>query len=64
MKKPNSIQFVLSAKKMEKYIQEQVKALEISKNHPWITKDTKFKFTFTVIFKSGYFMRDLEYRGV
>ena len=91
MKKPNSIQFVLSAKKiisvnalygakltysgarpiatlykkaeakkMEKYIQEQVKALEISKNHPWITKDTKFKFTFTVIFKSGYFMRDLD----
>lgn len=91
MKKPNSLQFVLSAKKiisvnalygakltysgarpiatmykkseakmMENYIKEQVKALDLPTNHPWITKDTKFKFTFTVIFKSGYFMRDLD----
>lgn len=91
MKKPNSIQFVLSAKKilsvnalygaklmysgnrpvatmykksdakkMEEYIKEQVKALDIPNNHPWVNKDTKFKFTFTAIFKSGYFMRDLD----
>lgn len=91
MKKPNSLQFVLSAKKiisvnalygakltysgtrpvatlykkseakkMENYIKEQVKALDIPKNHPWVNKDTKFKFTFTVIFKNGYFMRDLK----
>ena len=91
MKKPNSLQFILSAKKiisvnalygakltysgvrpvaslykkaeakkMEKYIQEQVKNLDLPNNHPWVTKDTKFKFTFTVIFKSGYFMRDLD----
>lgn len=91
MKKPNSLQFVLSAKKiisvnalygakltysgarpiasmykkaeakmMEKYIQEQVKNLDLPNNYPWVTKDTKFKFTFTVIFKSGYFMRDLD----
>lgn len=91
MKKPNSIQFILSAKKiisvnalygakliykgtrpaatmykkseakkMEDYIKEQVKALDIPNNHPWINKNTKFKFTFTVIFKSGYFMRDLD----
>lgn len=91
MKKPRSLQFVLSAKKiisvnalygakltysgsrpiatmykkseakqMEAYIREQVKALDIPKNHPWVTKDTKFRFTFTVIFKSGYFMRDLD----
>ena len=88
MKKPNSIQFVLSAKKilsvnalygakltysgtrpiatmykkaeakqMESYIKDQVKAMEIPE---WMKEDTKFKFTFTVIFKSGFFMRDLD----
>lgn len=48
------------AKKMEEYIKEQVRALNIPVNYPWVKKDTKFKFTFTVIFKSGYFLRDLD----
>lgn len=48
------------AKKMEEYIKEQVKALDIPNNYPWIGRDTRFKFTFTVIFKSGFYMRDLD----
>lgn len=91
MKRPNNIQFVLSAEKilsvnalygakltysggrpiatmykkgdakqMEDYIKEQVRALDIKNNYPWVTKNTKFKFIFTVIFKSGFYRRDLD----
>ncbi len=49
-----------SARKMEEYIKEQVKSLDIPKNHPWVNKSTLFKLNFTVIFRSGFLMRDLD----
>lgn len=48
------------ARKMEEYIREQVKILDIPNKHPWINEKTLFKLNFTVIFKSGYLRRDLD----
>ena len=48
------------AKMTETYIKEQVESLDIPNNYPWITKDTLFRMTIKVVFKSGIFMRDLD----
>ena len=48
------------AKMTETYIREQVESLGIEKNYPWITKDTLFRMTIKVVFKTGIFMRDLD----
>lgn len=48
------------AKNVEAYIGEQIKALNIPTNYPWITKDTLFSYSINVIFKSGYLSRDLD----
>jgi Holliday junction resolvase RusA-like endonuclease len=48
------------ARKMEEYIKEQVRILDIPNKHLWINKKTLFKLNFTVIFKSGYLLRDLD----
>lgn len=48
------------AKKMEEYIKEQVRLLDLPNNHTWINKKTLFKLNFTVIFKNGFLLRDLD----
>lgn len=48
------------AKNVESWIGEQIRALDISKNYPWITKDTLFSYSINVIFKNGYLSRDLD----
>lgn len=48
------------AKKTEEYIKEQIRALDVSNNFPWITKDTKFKMTIKIVFSSGFLLRDLD----
>lgn len=48
------------AKQVEDYIKEQVRLLDIQKNYPWVTKDTLFRLTITVVFKSGILLRDLD----
>lgn len=48
------------AKQMEHYISEQIKLLNIPVNYPWVTENTKFKLTFTVIFNTGFYLRDLD----
>lgn len=48
------------AKRTEEYIKEQVRALDVSKNFPWVNKDTLFKLTIKVIFKHGFLSKDLD----
>ena len=48
------------AKKVEGYIKEQVRLLDVPKNYPWINKNTLFKLTLTVVFRNGLLMRDLD----
>lgn len=48
------------AKMTETYIKEQVESLDVPNNYPWINKDTLFRMTIKVVFKSGIFMRDLD----
>lgn len=48
------------AKKVEEYIKEQVRLLDVSKNYPWITNKTLFKLTLTVVFRNGLLLRDLD----
>ena len=48
------------AKNTEAYIKEQVGLLNIPINYPWVTKDTLFRMTVKIIFKSGYLLRDLD----
>lgn len=48
------------ARKVEEYIKEQVRLLNVSKNHAWINKNTLFKLTLTIIFRNGLLMRDLD----
>lgn len=48
------------AKKVEEYIKEQVRLLDVPKNYTWINKNTLFKLTLTVVFRNGLLMRDLD----
>ena len=48
------------AKQTEAYIREQVERLNVPVNYPWVNKDTLFKMTIKVVFKSGYLSRDLD----
>ena len=48
------------AKNVERWIGEQIKALDIPTNFPWITKDALFSYSINVIFKNGYLSRDLD----
>lgn len=48
------------AKRAEEYIKEQVQLLDIPNNYPWINKNTLFKLTITVVFRSGILSRDLD----
>ena len=48
------------AKQPEAYIKEQVERLNVPINHPWVNKDTLFKMTIKVVFKSGFCQRDLD----
>ena len=48
------------AKMTEAYIKEQVDSLNIPVNYPWVTKNTLFKLTIRVVFKSGIGLRDLD----
>ena len=48
------------AKMTEAYIKEQVENLKVPINFPWINKNTLFKMTIRVVFRSGIFLRDLD----
>ena len=48
------------AKVTEDWIKEQVRGLNISKNYPWITKDTLFEMNIEVIFEKSILLRDLD----
>lgn len=48
------------AKKVEEYIKEQVRLLDVPNNYKWINKNTLFKLTLTVVFRNGLLMRDLD----
>lgn len=48
------------AKTMEHYIGEQIKLLDIPNNYPWVNKNTKFKMTFTAVFNTGFYSRDID----
>ena len=48
------------AKMTEAYIKEQVDSLNIPINYPWVTKDTLFRMTMRIVFKSGILSRDLD----
>ena len=48
------------AKQTEAYIKEQVERLNIPVNYPWVGKDTLFKMTLKVVFRSGIFLKDLD----
>ena len=48
------------AKQTEAYIREQVERLNVPVNHPWVNKNTLFKMTIKVVFKSGFQSRDLD----
>ena len=48
------------AKMTESYIKEQVELLNVPVNFPWVNKDTLFRMTIKVIFKTGFLLRDLD----
>lgn len=48
------------AKRTEEYIKEQIRALNIPKNYPWVNKNTLFKMYINIIFKSGFLLRDVD----
>ena len=48
------------AKATEEWIKEQVRALDITTNYPWITKDTLFIMNIEVVFKTSILLRDLD----
>lgn len=48
------------AKLAETWISEQIKALDIPNNYPWINKNTLFSYSINVVFKNGYLSRDLD----
>lgn len=48
------------AKTTEDWIKEQVRSLNISKNYPWVSKDTLFEMNVEVVFKTSILLRDLD----
>jgi Holliday junction resolvase RusA-like endonuclease len=48
------------AKRAEKYIKDQVRALNIPVNFPWVNDKTLFSYSINVIFRSGFLLRDLD----
>ena len=48
------------AKVTEAFIREQVEKLNVPVNYPWVTKNTLFKMTLKVVFRSGFLLKDLD----
>jgi len=59
-KAKSTIYKTAEAKNVENYIKDQIKVLDVPNNYSWINEDTLFKMTIQVVFKSGYFRRDLD----
>lgn len=48
------------AKRAEAYIKEQIRALDIPKNYPWVNEDTLFIMNTNLILNSGFLARDVD----